>query len=59
MRESFRAGPDWPRSADSQLAERGYVALASLLCMNWTPLPGGGQGSQVFRDQDYGDEETW
>lgn len=59
LRDSFQAGGDWPRTVDQQLTERGYVALASLLCMNWTPLPQGGRGSEVFRDQHDGAAESW
>ncbi|MFE9139617.1 hypothetical protein [Streptomyces sp. NPDC007355] len=59
VRGTFRAGAGWPWSVDRKLKERGYVALASLLCMNWTAFPGNGRGSQVFSDQGYGDEESW
>ncbi|MFI8829337.1 hypothetical protein [Streptomyces sp. NPDC053431] len=59
LRDSFQAGGHWPRAVDQQLTDRGYVALASLLCMNWTPLPRNGRGSEVFRDHHDSDTESW
>ncbi|MZE51403.1 hypothetical protein GTY86_08770 [Streptomyces sp. SID5770] len=59
VRDRFQASGTWPRAVDQQLTDRGYVALASLLCMTWTPLPRDGRGSEVFRDHHDGDTESW